>query len=222
MDKFTAIKLFLYKEIPDIEAFFNKRTKNGSKITLDQFINVLSKDKYDLVRDLNSTSTTCTKLSKSLFPNKTTKEKLCTHLFAKYRHKICCKCKYVLPFEEFYKATKAFTGFSEECKICTDIRLSKCTRDADNLRLYKSVYKANNRSKFNEWEARRRARKLQAIPKWADLEKIKEIYNNCPEGQEVDHYYPLLGELVCGLHVETNLQYLTSSENRRKGNSMPL
>ena len=67
--------------------------------------------------------------------------------------------------------------------------------------------------------AKRRAIKLQAIPPWADLEKIKEFYQNCPEGHHVDHIVPLRHPLVCGLHVSENLQYLTAEENLKKGNT---
>lgn len=55
-------------------------------------------------------------------------------------------------------------------------------------------------------------------PKWANLEKIKEIYINRPNGCHVDHIIPLQGNNVCGLHVETNLQYLSAFENISKGN----
>jgi hypothetical protein len=60
----------------------------------------------------------------------------------------------------------------------------------------------------------------QATPSWADLEKIKEIYQNCPKGYEVDHIIPLRGKLVNGLHVPNNLQYLTSEDNRKKSNNV--
>jgi hypothetical protein len=68
------------------------------------------------------------------------------------------------------------------------------------------------------YSAERRARKVSATPDWADKEKIKEIYRNCPEGYQVDHIIPLKGEKVCGLHVENNLQYLTESDNIKKSN----
>jgi len=59
---------------------------------------------------------------------------------------------------------------------------------------------------------------IKATPKWANIEKIKFIYMNCPKGMHVDHIIPINNRLVCGLHVETNLQYLTAFENLSKGN----
>lgn len=64
----------------------------------------------------------------------------------------------------------------------------------------------------------RRARIKNAIPIWANLEKIKDFYRFCPVGYEVDHIIPLRGKYVSGLHVEGNLQYLSKTENRSKSN----
>lgn len=62
-------------------------------------------------------------------------------------------------------------------------------------------------------------------PAWADLAAIDAIYQAAARRSdetgtphEVDHVIPRNHPLVCGLHVEGNLQILTTGENRLKGN----
>jgi len=63
----------------------------------------------------------------------------------------------------------------------------------------------------------RKASIIQRTPQWADRERITKIYEACPSGHHVDHIVPLHGEIVSGLHVPDNLQYLPAVENIRKG-----
>lgn len=72
-------------------------------------------------------------------------------------------------------------------------------------------------SRNADTRARQCAQKSRT-PSWANLQEIKAFYEACPPGYEVDHIIPLQGKHVSGLHVLENLQYLTSSENRAKGN----
>lgn len=83
----------------------------------------------------------------------------------------------------------------------------------------------NNPDKINYYVALRKAKELQATPKWANKFFIKEIYHLAKLRSKVtgiiwhvDHVIPLKGKLVCGLHVETNLNVIPGIENIRKNN----
>lgn len=84
-------------------------------------------------------------------------------------------------------------------------------------------WRKENPGKSIEATARRRAALIQATPSWADRTKIQEFYSAANfltkllgERYEVDHIIPLRGRTVRGLHVETNLQILSKSENCKK------
>lgn len=83
---------------------------------------------------------------------------------------------------------------------------------------YAASWSSNNLDKRRATAAKRKAVKLNATPAWASFERINEIYSNVPDGYEVDHIVPLTSNLVCGLHCEFNLQYLTPAENQSKKN----
>lgn len=80
-----------------------------------------------------------------------------------------------------------------------------------------------NKHKIAERLAARRAALAKATPSWANKEKIRDYYKTADalgmwtgEWHHVDHIVPLRGKTVRGLHVESNLQILTQSENVRK------
>ena len=101
------------------------------------------------------------------------------------------------------------------CKSCIAVKNKKTY--TNNIEYHKRYWKLNGAEK----SARYRGHLSQALPPWADLVKIKDIYKKCPEGYHVDHIYPLRGINSCGLHVENNLQYLTPEDNLKKSNKMP-
>lgn len=92
----------------------------------------------------------------------------------------------------------------------------------ENPEKYRQVlrnWRSKNLGAAAYYKSLRRARILQATPKWADLDKIRAIYKQAAElGMTVDHIYPLKGKNVCGLHVENNLQIISSEDNSSKGN----
>jgi hypothetical protein len=92
---------------------------------------------------------------------------------------------------------------------------------SERIRAIQAKYDKTHKREHAARESKRRARILKALPGWADLRRIEQIYKNCPPGYHVDHIYPLQGKEVSGLHVENNLQYLPASENCKKGNKYP-
>lgn len=95
----------------------------------------------------------------------------------------------------------------------------------NNIEKVKEIQKKSCRKRLKDivaYNAKRRADKKSQTPIWANLGKIKQIYKDCPAGMAVDHIVPLKGKLVSGFHVEYNLQYLTKSENSKKGNKLIL
>ena len=95
----------------------------------------------------------------------------------------------------------------------------------EKISTYLKSYRKNNPLKIRGNKAKRRASEIHRTPKWLtikDLKDIKMFYENCPVGYHVDHIIPLQGKFVSGLHVLSNLQYLTPQENFSKSNKYSL
>ena len=83
----------------------------------------------------------------------------------------------------------------------------------------------DNPSQSRANSANRRAAKMNALAAWADQSIIEKMYSESRRLMEltgikfaIDHVIPLQGDIVTGLHVETNLQILTAYENGSKNN----
>lgn len=89
----------------------------------------------------------------------------------------------------------------------------------NSRRKYKTEEEAiiARRKKVREVSANYRVKLKNQTPEDVDRIAIKEFYDNCPLGHEVDHIIPISKG---GLHVLENLQYLTITENRRKGSKI--
>jgi cytochrome c553 len=90
-------------------------------------------------------------------------------------------------------------------------------------------YADRNKGRIAAHARARQAQKLLATPAWADKKAIEAFYVEAARltaltgiPHHVDHIYPLRSKIMCGLHVETNLQILPATDNIKKGNRVPL
>lgn len=125
---------------------------------------------------------------------------------------------------ERIKAIQAAYYVEKKARIIE--RVSKWQKAHPVLRRQtRAKWKRNNPEYLNVDQAFRRARKLEATPKWANRFFIAEAYRLAKLRTKmlgfqwhVDHIVPLRHPLVCGLHTHTNLQVIPGIDNYRKNN----
>lgn len=96
-------------------------------------------------------------------------------------------------------------------------------RNAQAIRGRIAVFRKKRRLADPGWrraeKKRREADKIKAMPVWADRDRILEIYCQArASGLSVDHIVPLRSPIVCGLHVEHNLDLIPAYDNAVKRN----
>lgn len=194
-----------YELLQSIFEVENVATKLTGCITFnsDILLNAICKPAYRLTEELECSNNVVGKWLSRAFPDRPkTSAKLDVYLLRKYGYKECKKCTKVfdLDTDHFHNNKATADKFSNYCKACMNTVTAVTSADR---------------------QARYKASKLQRTPKWlseAELANISKFYNGCPVGYHVDHIIPLQGDLVSGLHVLSNLQYLTVSENCSKQN----
>lgn len=188
-------KYLALKEIFELEGIFANWT--STKLSASDYLDIISRNNYSLADSIPLSAQGISNLNKRLMPGKQSNTKPCTYLLHKYGLKYCPKCTHVYELEDFYSNDTKTTGKDSYCKKC-----------------FCSLVVPLRRST----EASKRADKKACTPSWANLAKIKHIYANCKTGNHIDHIIPLRGDLVCGLHVENNLQEISATDNILKSN----
>lgn len=120
------------------------------------------------------------------------------------------------------KATKFKELNREEAKAYAAKRRSDMP---DRIRQIRRAYIDRNPEIVAVYNSRRRADKQNAMASWANAQAIRDVYRLSKSKESetgvphhVDHIVPLKSRIVCGLHVEANLQVLTAFENMSKHN----
>jgi len=152
--------------------------------------------------------------------------------------KACIKCGKTKAETEFDRNGKYIRN---ECSSCQRARVKRWTienrersreikrgwilRNKEKMDRARLSWNERNKDKIAERCRRYQAKKLKATPDWANRDKMTVFYNLAQTlsekkgvPHEVDHIVPLTSRIVCGLHVETNLQVIERRSNRSKGN----
>jgi hypothetical protein len=203
-----------------------KKHGNSREITYGELIDRILQDKgskscHETFSELGAQ--TFNRMIKKVFPNTKLnggKETWFFYICSIVDHKYCSKCDRILSLSHFSKDKySSKLGVHSLCREC----VSKYQEGQ-----YDRYKEAHERSyEKNKGKIRSRnieykySRSLRVVP-WTEKEAIQAFYDNCPNDCHVDHVIPLLGQYVSGLHVLSNLQYLTKEENLKKSNKYEL
>lgn len=134
----------------------------------------------------------------------------------------CCQCEIQLP-EFYFNVIQVYASTVRMCPSCAweQVPLEK---DKDRKKAYQA------RREVQDLPYQRRAIALAlATPVWRDRAAIRVIYEEARRltaetgiQHHVDHFYPLQGDLCCGLHVHQNLRIMTASANCSKHKKHPM
>lgn len=140
--------------------------------------------------------------------------------------KICTRCKCEKPLNEFTARAASKDGHTAACTLCLkkQKRIDYICDPDSTIKRVKRNHKERMKDEIyrRAWNQWCYAKELGRVPKWVSfakhlLPKYRELLSKFPT-MTIDHIIPLQGKIVSGLHVPSNLQILTASENASKWN----
>ncbi len=157
--------------------------------------------------------------------------------------KTCSACKKSKTLEEFNKNRACKDGLDNQCTICARISKAKwkkanVNKTLEQQRRHYARNPSKGRARTKQWrldnpskaamQCSKRFKSIQQrTPKWLtelDFTHMDIFYNSAKALTkelnikfEVDHIIPLRGKYISGLHVPSNLQVISSTDNQKKG-----
>jgi hypothetical protein len=109
------------------------------------------------------------------------------------------------------------------CNLCRIVITQKWqSRNKQILVEYNKEWRKKHPEVVSAVNLKHKTNRNLRIVIWTDWDEINKFERNKPKGMTTDHYIPLQGKLVSGLHVSWNLRYLTKSENSKKCHKVDL
>lgn len=159
-------------------------------------------------------------------------------------YKACYKCKavfegsttYCVPCQRAYDAAKYQKNRERMLAKGKEWREANREKAAALTKVWANANREKCNSKVRAWRKRnmvhdaaraceRRAIRKQATPTWRNPFFLEEAHDLAKRRSvatgfywQVDHIVPLTSDLVCGLHVENNIQVIPARDNQAKGN----
>lgn len=146
--------------------------------------------------------------------------------------KVCNRVRYI----EYAEKNREKIRATNKKRYYSNLELSRAKaikwqqKRKDKNSAYQKEYKKRKSDLNSKNEAKRRATKLRAMPKWLTEEQIQRIADMYKKAAEltrttgikhvVDHIIPLQGKTVCGFHHPDNLRVITEAENMSKSNKL--
>jgi len=185
----------------------NKVKKNHNSIlfnniTFGQYFDDLQKYGKNTLKHYNANTRFNITLNKH-FPNKPKNVAYHIYILDLLDLKKCGICASIKNSDEFTHKYNCKTCAAKEKKHWV-------SQNRDHIKSY---------DRANPKNSKRRANKLQAIPKWYEKDLVTELYKQSSKEIHIDHIIPLQSNVVCGLHCIDNLQPMRAKENISKSNS---